>query len=111
MLESHDLVLAVGVSLNTITTPSPTPLNYALCFSEHQEFSREISETTDPRIREDLERELDALVSRMEAKSMQISKIRKHQEKVMNNETWCILIHMSYLTCSCRMVCVNTNRN
>lgn len=49
---------------------------------EHQEFSKEISETSDPRIREDLERELDALVSRMEAKSLQISKIRKHQEKL-----------------------------
>lgn len=49
---------------------------------EHQEFSKEISDTTDPRVREDLERELDALVSRMEAKSQQISKIRKHQEKV-----------------------------
>ena len=53
-------------------------------FSEHQEFSKEISDTTDPRVREDLERELDALVSRMEAKSQQISKIRKHQEKVSN---------------------------
>lgn len=49
---------------------------------EHQEFSKEISETSDPRIREDLERELDALVARMEAKSLQISKIRKHQEKL-----------------------------
>ena len=31
-------------------------------FSEHQEFSKEIGDTKDPRIREDLERELDALV-------------------------------------------------
>lgn len=50
--------------------------------SEHQELSKEINETSDLRIREDLERELDALVSRMEAKSQQIAKIRKHQEKV-----------------------------
>ncbi|XP_045196505.2 centrosomal protein of 57 kDa-like isoform X2 [Mercenaria mercenaria] len=53
---------------------------------EHQEFSKEISETSDPRVREDLERELDALVSRMEAKSLQISKIRKHQEKVASKK-------------------------
>ena len=54
-------------------------------FSEHQEFSKEIGDTKDPRIREDLERELDALVSRMEAKSHQISKIRKHQERVSSS--------------------------
>ena len=54
----------------------------SMYFSEHQEFSKEIGDTKDPRIREDLERELDALVSRMEAKSHQISKIRKHQERV-----------------------------
>ena len=34
-------------------------------FSEHQEFSKEIGDTKDPRIREDLERELDALVSKL----------------------------------------------
>ena len=37
-------------------------------FSEHQEFSKEIGDTKksqDPRIREDLERELDALVSQL----------------------------------------------
>lgn len=50
--------------------------------SEHQEISNEINEATDPKIREDLERELEALVSRMEAKSQQISKVRKHQQKV-----------------------------
>jgi centrosomal protein CEP57 len=50
--------------------------------SEHQELSHEISEATDPQIREDLERELDALVTRMESKSQQISKIRRHQNKV-----------------------------
>lgn len=53
---------------------------------DHQEFSKEISETSDPRIREDLERELDALVARMEAKSLQISKIRKHQEKLASKK-------------------------
>ncbi|XP_078340542.1 centrosomal protein of 57 kDa-like isoform X1 [Crassostrea virginica] len=49
---------------------------------EHQELSHEISEATDPQIREDLERELDALVTRMEGKSQQISKIRRHQSKL-----------------------------
>ncbi|XP_060555423.1 centrosomal protein of 57 kDa-like isoform X2 [Ruditapes philippinarum] len=53
---------------------------------EHQEFSKEISEASDPRVREDLERELDALVTRMEAKSLQISKIRKHQEKIAHKK-------------------------
>jgi hypothetical protein len=51
-------------------------------FSEHQEISNEINEATDTKVREDLERELEALVSRMEAKSQQISKVRKHQQKV-----------------------------
>lgn len=49
---------------------------------EHQELSHEISEATDHQIREDLERELDALVTRMEGKSQQISKIRRHQNKL-----------------------------
>ena len=50
-------------------------------FSEHQELSKEINEISDSRIREDMERELGGLVSRMEAKSLQISKIRRHQER------------------------------
>lgn len=62
-----------------------------LCFSEHQELSHEISEATDPQIREDLERELDALVTRMEGKSQQISKIRRHQNKVI----YIILVQMT----------------
>ncbi|KAH3734483.1 hypothetical protein DPMN_040922 [Dreissena polymorpha] len=53
---------------------------------EHQELSKEISDSEDPRMREDMERELEALVSRMEAKSLQISKIRGHQEKVANKK-------------------------
>ena len=50
--------------------------------SEHQEYMRQIHEAKDPRIREDLERELDALVLKMEAKGQQISKVRQHQQKV-----------------------------
>lgn len=43
---------------------------------------KQIHEAKDPRIREDLERELDILVAKMEAKGQQISKVRKHQQKV-----------------------------
>lgn len=65
-------------------------------FSEHQEISNEINEATDPKIREDLERELEALVSRMEAKSQQISKVRKHQQKVRQTKisTTCLLLNV-----------------
>ncbi|XP_033739832.1 centrosomal protein of 57 kDa-like isoform X2 [Pecten maximus] len=49
---------------------------------EHQELSKQINEVTDSRVREDLERELDSLVGRMESKSQQISKVRRHQDKL-----------------------------
>ena len=42
----------------------------------------QIHETTDTRMREDLERELDILIARMEAKGDQIAKLRRHKEKV-----------------------------
>ena len=50
--------------------------------SEHQELSRQIQQCTEPRLREDLERELDSVVSRMEAKGEQIGRLRRHQEMV-----------------------------
>ncbi|KAL4233779.1 Centrosomal protein cep57L1 [Mactra antiquata] len=53
---------------------------------EHQEFSKEINDTTDPRIKDDLERELDVLVTKMEAKSQQIAKIRKYQDKMASKK-------------------------
>ena len=43
---------------------------------------QQIHETTDTRIRDDLERELDVLIARMEAKGDQIAKLRRHKEKV-----------------------------
>ena len=43
---------------------------------------RHIHEAKDSQLREDLERELDALVLKMEAKGQQISKVRQHQQKV-----------------------------
>ncbi|XP_070191448.1 centrosomal protein of 57 kDa-like isoform X2 [Littorina saxatilis] len=49
---------------------------------EHQEYMRQIHEGTDQRVQEDLERELDSLVLKMEAKGQQITKIRQHQQKL-----------------------------
>jgi centrosomal protein CEP57 len=56
-------------------------LNWNLC-SEHQELSRQIQHCTDARLHEDLDRELDALVARMEAKGDQIGRLRRHQQGV-----------------------------
>lgn len=47
---------------------------------EHQELVRQIDETDQRELREDLERELDCLVRRMEEKAAQITKLRKHQQ-------------------------------
>ncbi|XP_076844300.1 centrosomal protein CEP57L1 isoform X2 [Brachyhypopomus gauderio] len=49
---------------------------------EHQDLLRQIEETDEPQLRENLERELDTLVCRMEGKAAQISKLRKHQQTV-----------------------------
>ncbi|XP_067240115.1 centrosomal protein CEP57L1 isoform X2 [Chanodichthys erythropterus] len=49
---------------------------------EHQELVKQIDETTKRELRDDLERELDCLVKRMEEKAAQISKLRKHQQTV-----------------------------
>ncbi|XP_060770136.1 centrosomal protein CEP57L1 isoform X2 [Neoarius graeffei] len=49
---------------------------------EHQELVRQIDETDKRELREDLERELDCLVRRMEEKVAQITKLRKHQQTV-----------------------------
>ncbi|KAJ7341822.1 hypothetical protein JRQ81_007108 [Phrynocephalus forsythii] len=49
---------------------------------EHQELLKQIEETENQDIQEDLERELDCLVKQMEIKGEQISKLRKHQEHV-----------------------------
>ncbi|XP_077977184.1 centrosomal protein of 57 kDa-like [Glandiceps talaboti] len=47
---------------------------------EHQELAKQIQECEDHRIRDDLERELDHLVSRMEGKGHQISKLKRYRE-------------------------------
>ncbi|XP_050994394.1 centrosomal protein CEP57L1 isoform X2 [Labeo rohita] len=49
---------------------------------EHQELVKQIDETSKRELRDDLERELDSLVTRMEEKAAQISKLRKHQQTV-----------------------------
>lgn len=53
--------------------------------SEHQELSKQIEESQNQDIREDLERELDCLVKQMEIKGEQISKLKKHQDHVRGN--------------------------
>ncbi|KAL2306585.1 hypothetical protein Nmel_004514 [Mimus melanotis] len=50
--------------------------------SEHQEVLKQIQETQDSQVREDLEQELDCLVKQMEIKRKQISKLKKHQATV-----------------------------
>ena len=50
--------------------------------SEHQELVKQINEEEDARIREDLERELDLLVSRMESKGEQIALVKKHRDQL-----------------------------
>ncbi|NWR89312.1 CE57L protein, partial [Furnarius figulus] len=49
---------------------------------EHQELLKQIQETQDSKVREDLEQELDCLVRQMEIKGEQISKLKKHQATV-----------------------------
>ncbi|XP_056422253.1 centrosomal protein CEP57L1 isoform X3 [Hyla sarda] len=50
---------------------------------DHQELLKQINDTKDNDLREDLERELDCLVKQMETKSDQILKLRRHQENVI----------------------------
>ena len=52
-----------------------------IVYSEHRELSRQIQESDDPRIQEDLRRELENLEARMEAKGEQIAMVRRQQEK------------------------------
>lgn len=52
------------------------------CVSEHQELVGQIDATQHPEQRKDLQRELERLVTRMEEKGAQITKLRKHQQTV-----------------------------
>ncbi|XP_075001744.1 centrosomal protein CEP57L1 isoform X2 [Calonectris borealis] len=49
---------------------------------KHQELLKQIQETQDSKVCEDLEQELDCLVKQMEIKGEQISKLKKHQATV-----------------------------
>ena len=70
--------------------------------SEHQELSHQIQEAIDPRLKDDLERELDSLVAQMEAKGDQIAQLRRHREKVN-----CVYVPCCcYLPTSLTLVCV-----
>ncbi|XP_059687604.1 centrosomal protein CEP57L1 [Gavia stellata] len=49
---------------------------------EHQELLKQIQDTQDSKVREDLEQVLDCLVKQMEIKGEQISKLKNHQATV-----------------------------
>ncbi|XP_074160572.1 centrosomal protein of 57 kDa isoform X6 [Sminthopsis crassicaudata] len=49
---------------------------------DHQQLTKLIQETPPNELKEDLERELEELVERMEAKANQITKVRKHQSRL-----------------------------
>uniref|UniRef100_A0A8C3GJ89 Centrosomal protein 57kDa-like protein 1 n=1 Tax=Cairina moschata TaxID=8855 RepID=A0A8C3GJ89_CAIMO len=49
---------------------------------EHQELLKQIQETQDSKVREDLEQKLSCLVKQMNVKAEQISKLKKHQTSV-----------------------------
>ncbi|XP_071997930.1 centrosomal protein CEP57L1 isoform X2 [Engystomops pustulosus] len=50
---------------------------------DHQELLKQINDTQDNDLREDLEREMDFLVKQMETKSDQILKLKRHQANVI----------------------------
>ena len=69
------------------TTFLTIPNNESLFFvtiihSEHHELAKQIQDTDDTKMREDLERELDELVTRMEAKGEQIARLKRHKIQV-----------------------------
>ncbi|XP_072472501.1 centrosomal protein of 57 kDa isoform X7 [Notamacropus eugenii] len=49
---------------------------------DHQQLTKLIQETPTNELKEDLERDLEELVERMEAKANQITKVRKHQARL-----------------------------
>ncbi|XP_035686760.1 centrosomal protein of 57 kDa-like isoform X3 [Branchiostoma floridae] len=53
---------------------------------EHQDLTQQIREAEDTLGREDLERELEQLVKRMEAKGEQIAKLRKHKMQLKKHK-------------------------
>lgn len=53
---------------------------------EHKELLHQIQEANDQHVRDDLERELDCLVARMEVKSDQITRLRRYQETMVKKK-------------------------
>lgn len=71
------------------------PLFNNLCLrvefvSEHQELVHQIESTQHCKQKPDLQRELESLIARMEEKGAQITKLRKHQQKVCG-PTFCTI--------------------
>lgn len=64
-------------SIKWVTCGTP-----AIPHSEHQELMGQIDATQQSKQRQDLQRELERLVTRMEEKGAQITKLRKHQQTV-----------------------------
>lgn len=65
--------------------------------SEHQELVGQIDATQEREHRQDLQRELERLVARMEEKGAQITKLRKHRRTVCRPTLSEIQWHRSYL--------------
>lgn len=91
---SRELTCSNGVKFGSLSPP-PSPLTEGLAeilvalqdelgqmSFEHQDLLEQIQGTKDIDVREDLERELDCLVKRMEKKGDQISKLKNHQDHV-----------------------------
>ena len=72
----------VGLLLLWLCTPALCLMQALFCLysmlSDHQQLSKLVQEAPTIAVREDLERELEALVGKMEAKADQISKVRRH---------------------------------
>lgn len=50
-----------------------------MCASDHQQLAKLVHEAPTVALREDLERDLEALVKKMEGKAEQITKIQRHR--------------------------------
>lgn len=59
-----------------------TVLCVCVCESEHQELGKQVQACRSDRLRQDLEREIENLVKKMEGKGEQIAKVRRHQAQV-----------------------------
>ncbi|XP_042627674.1 centrosomal protein of 57 kDa-like, partial [Cyprinus carpio] len=65
-----------------VSCPFSGVKDVCLCVSEQQELSERIQSCGSDRLRQDLEREMETLVKRMESKGEQIAKVRRHQAQM-----------------------------